>query len=571
MPDSTAALVSQLANPPNPMDQVTKTLGGVNALMDFRANQAAMDAYRQSIDENGNFDINKFNAIASQLPGGSWKFGTQMQQSGQGLQAQGAGTREQVQATLDQLGAQSLYLQPLTKIAVNGGTVTAQQVKDLLASMPPGVVSPTRLNQMQSQVAGMTDAQATNWVLGASYANTHAANIAQSLLPGYASQPQGGYNLGYQPNPRAPGYNPPFGATPLTMTPGEVTQTNIQLTSPVQGGWVLPDGTQRSGSVGQWMHDFGLDPAKVYYNPGAGTVSAPGAPTITVLPTQAPPQAPAPASGGGARPAPAPAPAPAPSRAPTPPTPAPSPSPSSTSPPSPPPPTVSGGPTTQGGGTSTMSPQEIQQGRDAYTAAQAEQPAIQGRIATADLALQALQNAKVGGGTQTANEVMNVLGSYSPDFLKKIIPGYDPAKAAADYQTAAKYMQQITNAGGGLPGGASTSDKLNAAAAATPNPHMQDQASEEVLRVLKAQNQIQQYIMTQFEKSGQPAAQYQKFQADWARTHDPRAFFPLTADMLGYLKKSVTGNERTTFNNTVHELVTNGAIPDPRKQPGTAE
>jgi hypothetical protein len=132
-------------------------------------------------------------------------------------------------------------------------------------------------------------------------------------------------------------------------------------------------------------------------------------------------------------------------------------------------------------------------------------------------------------------------------------------------------MQQITNAGGGLPGGASTSDKLNAAAAATPNPHKQDQASEEVLRVMRAQNQIQQYVMDQFAKTQKPDAQFLQYQANWARTHDARAFFPMTPDMLGYLKKNVTGNERTTFNNTVHELVTNGVIPDPRKPPGTSE
>jgi len=214
-----------------------------------------------------------------------------------------------------------------------------------------------------------------------------------------------------------------------------------------------------------------------------------------------------------------------------------------------------------------MSPQEIQQGRDAYTAAQADQPNAARRITTAQLALSALDSAKVGGGTESLQAINNVLGSYSPDFIKKIIPDFDPAKAATDYQLAAKYMQQITNAGGGLPGGASTSDKLNAAAAATPNPHMQDMASKDVLKVLVAQERLGQYVLSEFNKTGLPPAQFQKWSAEWARTHDPRAFMlpDMDAGQRAFLKKTmpVGSKDRQTFQDTTSELIKNGAIPPP--------
>src|SRR5215469_16217431 len=72
---STGALVNRLMNPPNMADQFAKGLDTLNAWKQFQANQAAADAYRQSVDPTtGAFDQGKFNALTSQGPG-SWNFG----------------------------------------------------------------------------------------------------------------------------------------------------------------------------------------------------------------------------------------------------------------------------------------------------------------------------------------------------------------------------------------------------------------------------------------------------------------------------------------------------------------
>lgn len=573
-------LINALTNPPNPAVTAGQTAQGVNALLQLQADMAARDAYQQSVDPvTGQFDSGKFNAILSQSRGGAFNLGKAMQQAGQGQSAEGVGVQQDLQGKLDQLGAQGLYLQPLVAKAANG-QVTAQDVKDMLASMPPGLV-PDRVRQ---QVENLTDAQASNWVMGAAFANDNARDMLRARAQQFGGISMGGYYQPTQTNPYAAGgavY--PQGPTPFTMSPEGATRANIDLNTPVPDGYDMPDGSHKYGTLGDAMKDYGVPFERLYVNPQTGAVSGPNMPTLQMGqgairapasgPAPAAPTAPSGGAGGGGAPRVAPAPA-APSRAPAPAAAPPASTPQPPPAPAPAPvPQAGGAPpsSARGGGSAGLSPQETQRGRDAYTAAQAEQPAIQGRIATVDLALDALSRAKVGGGTETLQEIQNVLGSYSPEWIKKIIPDYDPVKAASDRQTAVKYMQQLTNAGGGLPGGASTSDKLNAAAAATPNAHMQDQASEHVLRVIKAQNQIQQYVMSEFEKTGKPAAQYQKFQADWARTHDPRAFFPLTQDMLDYMRKNVTGKEKETFNDTVHELVTNKVIPDPRKQPGVTE
>lgn len=175
MPDSTSALINQLTNPPNPFQQFGATLDFANKLKDFQAQKAIADIYGQSIDPTtGLVDPNKFGILAQGNPAALWKYGASQQQMGQGMEAQGRGTSAQVEAAQNQLGAQAAYMQPLIEKAQNG-TVTADDVRGVLKSMPPGLVSPTMINSFEQQMANGADPN--NWVKGAFFANQHSREI----------------------------------------------------------------------------------------------------------------------------------------------------------------------------------------------------------------------------------------------------------------------------------------------------------------------------------------------------------------------------------------------------------
>jgi|SRR5215469_7971603 len=223
----TGAFINQLMNPPNPFATAGQSAQGLNALMQLRADRAAADAYQQSIDpQTGQFDPGKFQSLLAQGgPGATFHLGATMEQAGRGNQAQAAGSREQLQSNLDQLGAQSLYLQPLAAKAATGQQVTAEEITTMLQGMPAGVMPESRRQQLIGQVAGMSPAQATTWVQGAAYANSHATSVVQSHLPGVATLPTGGGALVFNPNPStfagqgAGASSTPYGYNPYTLTP----------------------------------------------------------------------------------------------------------------------------------------------------------------------------------------------------------------------------------------------------------------------------------------------------------------------------------------------------------------
>src|SRR5215469_5967165 len=352
----TGAFVNQLMNPPNPFATAGQSAQGLNALMQLRADRAAQDAYQQSIDpQTGQFDIQGFNARLSQIPGGTFHMGQTMQESGRGLAEQGQGVQQDWQGRLDQLGAQSLFLQPLVQKAVNNQAVTAKEIQDMVAGMPSGLVSP----QVKAQVSQLTDENARGWLLGAAYANQHATNVAQSFLPGYASQPQGGYNLGFNPNPRSPGFNAPYGVTPQTLTP----EHRAQLAQWEMEPYPFTDDQgvyHATANKGDYIRYKGYDPYSVYNNqnmPAPGSTPViPSGPVSTVTTGRAP----VPARGG----------------APGSPPPAVPQSPGQPSPPLTPP--TSQPPQAP---TASLPPPNIKQGQEAYAQAQTDAASMPDRIA----------------------------------------------------------------------------------------------------------------------------------------------------------------------------------------------
>jgi hypothetical protein len=244
----TAQLLNQLTNPPNPMDYLQKATNALTSMRDFQSNQAAAQAYQQSVDpDTGQFDINKFNAIASQLPGGSWRFGQQMLQSGQGQQAQGQGTTAQTDAARAQLGLLSGYMTPLLQAANNGQPVTPDQVKSVL-----------------DNAIGLTPQmkQAVLTKLG----TLQPGQNANGLLIGWQFATQSGEGQ----------------ATRLYPTVGQNVDISKWLTEQTQ--WPDPNDPTKIhyGTNGDRLRELGIDPTKLLggaasggYGPGAGVGGKP--------------------------------------------------------------------------------------------------------------------------------------------------------------------------------------------------------------------------------------------------------------------------------------------------------
>lgn len=217
--------VNSLTNPPNPLNQFGGTVDLANKVKDFQANKAIADIYGQSIDpETGQVDLGKFNALASQNPAAMWKFGAQQQQAGTGVQAQGHGTSAQLQAQLDQLGVQQAYLSPLLP-AAQAGTLTIEQLQEALRNIPPGVISPTTMANVQRQLANGADPNKI--VIGGYFASEEARRQAQMAQPSLGMVPSGSLqyptqgNIFYPGGPgRAGGIQYPQQAIPQGTQPG---------------------------------------------------------------------------------------------------------------------------------------------------------------------------------------------------------------------------------------------------------------------------------------------------------------------------------------------------------------
>lgn len=579
MPDSTSALINQLTNPPNPFDKFGATIDFASKLKDFQAQKAIADIYGQSIDPTtGLVDPGKFGSLSQQNPAALWNYGKSQKQMGEGMYAQGTGTTAQIEAAQNGLAATAAYMRPLIDQAIQNKPVTAQQVSDALDAIPPGTIPQTSLANMKQRLAQMgPNGDARGFVLGGAFSNNVGQSVIKSVMPQFDTQTSGSQIITRNLMPGST--TPPPSPITTDLTPGQRLEGEQFYRTPVKDGYWDRNGQFKQGSVSQWMNDWNINPNTIRMNPD-GSISAPGvtpimpnfsapAPTIQPgAPTSGTPPSAQPTAPSRAQPSAAPpAPASGPSATPQPP----GPGPKNINQPTPPATTAP-----QAGGTPAISPSEIKTGMDAYNDATLGMQGSKDRQTTISLALQPLPGAMVGGGTDALRTFRNTLATYSPQFLQRVLgPSYDIEKAATDDALATKYMQQITNAtASGFTGGA-TNEKLQATAAATPNPHMPEMASKEVLQVLNAKEMMGQYAYQQFANTGLPPAQFAKWSANWALTHDPRAFMLpfLDADHRKYLQSSIKGKDRDIFNNTVHELVQNNVIPDPTKKmptPGAA-
>jgi hypothetical protein len=526
----TGNYINQLMNPPDPNARFNSALQGLDAYKQFQAKQAAADAYRQSVDPTtGQVDQGRFNALMSQGTG-AWNLGESMRSIGQGVQAQGQGTSADVNAKLDQLNVQQAYMQPLMSRINSGETVTGADVTAALNNMPPGIVTPQMRANLDRQIAqiGLTG-DASGLVRGGYFASQAGRDMLRLQMPNYGAWNAGGVTYPTQTNPMASG-GVQYPRQGVPSTPSADTMSDIVTVN-------LSDNTTQQMSRADALNAIGsavpgkegvtvLGPPPGGYPVVTRAQPAAGGPTPLVPPQTPsgrinPPQQPA---AGSAQPPPQGQPAP-------------------------------------GGATYGRSGQPGQLATTEDSAAQfradrADQSASVNRVATIENAQKALEGATTGPGTQVAQAVQGVLGTWIPDVIKKAVPGADFQQRAADYDEANKYLTQIANANGSAIGGPVTNDKLAAATVATPNVHIQKLATDQLLQVLKAQENMKQTMFAQSQADGVTPQQYADWKANWAKTHDPRAFLPMTPSRVEYLKKTIKPGttEEKNFMSTLNQV-----------------
>lgn len=533
MPEDTGTsqLINQLTNPPNPMEKFGQTLNFAAGLKQFQANQAGADAYRQSIDPTtGALDMGKFNALMAAGPG-AYNLGAAMQQSGQGVEAQGRGTQADVQAKTAQLEAAGQFMYPLLQKAANPNTpVTPDEVQATLdQAHSMGVLTDQQYQRVSGQLAKLPPgANANGFVLGMNMGNRGAIGLITGnpsyLTTGPAAVPVNPAPFAAQPN-----------APPVQMglTPQNVAELQKWLAEPYS--WRDTSAKEHTGTKGDFYTSRNQNPYKLFGNnniPAPGSEPPTGGPVSTVTtgrepvkPPSAGAQAPPPSSGGAAAPgvmgtlpatpptlpppapaaAPVPAPAPAPASPPTAPSPA--------APPSAAPPTDT---------TVAVPPEQIKVGRDAYQQDQDLQSTLGSRVGPLESALSVLRahpNMQTVGQDEI-NQLTQVANAFGFN-----IGNLDSANA---YQELSKYLEGYLR---NLPG-ANRSDLAQGQAAAA-SPHIGQGRDAMQLLLAKAVGYERlraagyDYFNSQYPDAtaaSKDSAQYKTKTASWLAQQDPVAY-----------------------------------------------
>jgi hypothetical protein len=508
------ALINKLANPPNPLTTLGTTVNALTAAKQFQANQAAANAYQQSVDPNtGQFDQNRFNALLSQGPG-SWNMGAQMEQSGRGFQAQGLGAQADVTAKLQQLDVQQAYMAPLLQKANlasqgKGPPVTQADVQAALANMPPGIISQQRQADLNQRVAEMgPNSDYNGMVLGGAYATTAGRDMLKLQQPQYGGIATGGGYQVTQANPYAAGgtVTPPPGTTvPMTLTPENRANLSQWLAEPYN--WTDQNGKPQQGTKADYYKSKNINPYTIF---GNNTVPPAGTDPARLVAPQGPPPAATPGQPAAAPPA-------EPTGRPPPPAPGPTGTPAVT----PPAPMTPGAPPVP---TAALPAAIVDQGQKDYIAAQAINRTLPERLAPLHNAMGLLRvnpDLQTGPGQQQWNEA--VTGAAAALNLPV-------TKTTSDYQELTKYLAQNIRAQGSIAG--QTDLGRLETEASNPNPTTQSRAALQLLIAksigaerLRAAGY--EYFNQQQGGAAQAAVNSGRYNietTDWQKRQDPAAY-----------------------------------------------
>lgn len=552
MPDSTSALINQLTNPPDPFARLGTAVQGVGALNQYRADQAAAEAYRQSIDPTtGQFDQSRFNAIASQAPGGSWNFGRQMQSAGQGLQAQSVGTSAQIEAQAAKLNGIAGQLYPLMQRVLNGETVTGAEMQEGLdRAKALGLTTPDMAANMQKHLDRIGPTGDANGVVrGAMYGTLTGAEKLRALTGAPVLVQQGPNASFVQPVPGAA--QSPAGQVPMGLQPDTRAQIAMKLTEPHP--FTDDDGKPHpTATLGDFLKYKGIDPY------GVVPETAPPLPARVGAPMPGGPAAPAPGAPAAAPGAPRGGAA------------------SVTTGRVPVPPAAAGAaPAGQRGAvqpppairpvepSSGFSPQTLEAGQKAYTADLVTQRELPNRINAITSALSVLR----------ANPTMQTVGQEELTALTQLgaafgMPMSEKRLTTANaYQELKKYLAQATQA---VPG--SNRSDLGQTTAQEATPHI-PQGREAMIRLLaKAAGveRVRAAAVKKFhseyptpEEAAKNSGQYLTKTNDFAARQDPNAWaldYMTVPDAQKYVKGLSKADKKRFYDSNVDALNDNPNI-----------
>lgn len=178
----------------------------------------------------------------------------------------------------------------------------------------------------------------------------------------------------------------------------------------------------------------------------------------------------------------------------------------------------------------------------------------------------ALASAPTGKGSQAAHDASSYINTFAPSWVQKglsfISPIMTPDQQAA-YDEAKKYTTQIQlNA----PGATRSNEGQSAAGAANPSVEISPQAAQLVIKGMIGLRRMEQDATVSFNNSGQPPANYDKFQTQFATQADPRAYMfdqMNPAQRQQTLASFKTPGARNAFVSQVERAEKNGVLSAP--------
>lgn len=146
----------------------------------------------------------------------------------------------------------------------------------------------------------------------------------------------------------------------------------------------------------------------------------------------------------------------------------------------------------------------------------------QANIYPVEGAITALSGADTGKGGEVLNSIRGYLGDTPLKYLSYFLPSTlsDQDKRTL-YDEANKYTTGMALA---APGGSRSNAGEAAATAANPSVHISNTAALAVSKSILAQKRMEQAGTLAFNRSGQPAGNYDSFMNTWNTNQDPRAF-----------------------------------------------
>lgn len=169
---------------------------------------------------------------------------------------------------------------------------------------------------------------------------------------------------------------------------------------------------------------------------------------------------------------------------------------------------------------------------------QAQQPIVN--------ALHALQAAETGPLAARKQSIQSALNEVIPT-IAQVVGVADPSKVTAT-DLFKKYTAQIGMGQMAATGGPSDA-RLNSAIAGSPNIGMDKMANSQVLQKMAALNDMNNFLVNQFQNSGRDPQQWPAFKAQIAKQMDPAVFAIdyMTPQQKAALQKTMTPAQLTKF------------------------